>query len=105
MAMRTPENIEKTEVKKYLDSIAACHRWPVPSGYGRDDIDCHASILGIFWAIETKRPGEEPTPRQWRTLREWEKSGACIAWGTATKIIAEIKVWLTYKASRSVRSS
>ena len=92
--MQTPEAREKARVRAFLTKIGACHRWPVPYGYGQPDIDCHACIAGAFWAIETKKPGAKPTPMQWKTLREFEAAGAKIAWGTADDIIPIITRWL-----------
>ena len=96
--MQTPEGKEKTKVKAFLTEIGACHRWPVPYGYGQPDIDCHACIGGQFWVIEGKRPGAEPTPIQWSTLRQFEESGARVAWGTADDIIPVIERWMRYRA-------
>lgn len=96
--MQTPEAKEKAKVKAFLTEIGACHRWPVPYGYGLPDIDCHACIGGTFWAIEVKRPGERPTALQWRTLAQWQAAGARIAWGTADDIIPIIERWLAYQA-------
>lgn len=98
--MRTPEGIEKDRLRGtknkrgYLDEIGAAHRWPVPRGYGKADIDCHASIFGTFWAIEVKAEGEEPTPQQYRTLKEFALADAQVVWGTADVIIAAIQTWL-----------
>lgn len=96
--MLTPEGREKARVKTFLTEIGACHRWPVPYGYGQPDIDCHACIAGVMWAVEVKKPGARPTPIQWRTLAEWQAAGAKIAWGTADDIIPIIERWLAYQA-------
>lgn len=92
--MRTPEAAEKARVKEFLDELGAWHRWPVPRGYGKPDIDCHACIFGIFWIIEVKKPGAEPTPQQYRTLKEAALADAQVVWGTADVIIAAIQAWL-----------
>ncbi len=96
--MLTPEGREKKAIKDYLDEIGAWHRWPVPSGYGKPDIDCHASIFGQFWAIEAKAPGKPLTVPQERTLREAHDSGAQTTWGTAATVIGEIDAWRRRKA-------
>lgn len=88
---RTPEGEQKDQVKKFLTSIQAYQHWPVPSGYGRQGIDCYACIKRIFWAIEVKRDeNEEPTPRQWQTLEEVRVAEGLTAVGTADKIIKTI---------------
>lgn len=92
--MRTPESAEKARVKEFLDELGACHRWPVPRGYGKPDIDCHASIFGAFFAIEVKAPGKGLEPHQNRTLKEFALADAQVVWGTADVIIAAIQAWL-----------
>lgn len=92
--MQTPENREKQRVREFLDQIGAWHRWPVPRGYGKPDIDCHACLNGTFWVLELKKPGAEPTPQQYRTLKEAACADAQVVWGTADTIIAAIETWL-----------
>jgi Holliday junction resolvase len=103
--MKTPESYEKDDVCRYLDSIGAWYFRPYMAGYGKSGVpDIVACVYGVFWALEIKREGKEPTVIQARRIKEIQNSGGQATWGTATKIIAEIKVWLTYRASRSVRS-
>lgn len=97
--METPESREKKALKKYLDEIGAFHRWPVPNGYGKADIDCHACIHGTFWALELKKPGAEPTPAQYRTLKEAAVADCQVCWGTADVIIAAIEAWMRRRAN------
>ena len=67
--MRTPEGIEKDEIKKYLNEISAYQVWPVPTGYGPPLIDCFGCVRGKFFGIEVKREGVwKPSPRQKITL-------------------------------------
>lgn len=104
--MKTPESYEKDNVCRYLDQIGAWYFRPYMAGYGKSGVpDIVACIYGVFWGIEVKRDGKELTVIQARRIKEIKDAGGQGAWGTATKIIAEIKVWLTYRASRSVRSS
>jgi hypothetical protein len=96
--MQTPEGIEKAKVKAFLTEIGAFHRWPVPYGYGQPHVDCYACLSGMWWSIEVKKPGEEPTALQWKTLRETEEAGGKVAWGTADDIIPVINRWLRWCA-------
>lgn len=100
--MRTPEAIEKDKVRAFLDEIGACHRWPVPRGYGKPDIDCHASIFGVFWAVEVKTPGKKPEPHQYRTLKEFAQADAQVVWGTGDVIIAAIEKWLQNRCGTQI---
>jgi hypothetical protein len=90
---RTPEAIEKQKVRKYLDRIGAYSYWPVPSGYGRQGVDCYVCApMGFFLAIEVKATEKEkPTARQMQTLEQVWKAGGLTYWGTADQIIAELK--------------
>lgn len=94
---RTPEGEQKDLVKKYLKSIGAYQFWPVPSGYGRQGIDCYACIAKTwkparFWAIEVKASeAEQPTARQKQTLNEVHAAGGIIISGTADQIIKHIE--------------
>lgn len=96
--MKTPEAREKERVRAFLDELGAAHRWPVPRGYGKPDIDCHASIFGTFFAIEVKAPGKNLEPHQNRTLKEFALADAQVVWGTADVIIAAIQAWMRYRA-------
>jgi len=90
---RTPEAIEKAKVRKYLTEIGAYHFWPVPSGYGRQGVDCYACAkTGFFLAIEVKATEKEkPTARQLQTLEQVWKAGGLTYWGTAEQIITALK--------------
>lgn len=35
---------------------------------------------GRFFWLEVKQPGEEPTKRQYKTMRDWIKKGAVASW-------------------------
>jgi hypothetical protein len=41
--------------------------------------------LGIFLADEVKRPGEKPTPLQWKEIRDWKKAGAISGWSDSVQ--------------------
>lgn len=75
--MATPEGRVKREVKKVLmefgDRVDGF--WPVPTGYGESHLDWVGCIDGHFIAIETKAPGESPTPRQQERIRRVRAAG------------------------------
>lgn len=78
MAKRDPKDIlEKTvkdRVKRILRNHGAWWHMPVQRGHGAPGLDFHAVHLGRFLAIETKRPGKHPTPRQLLTIETIEKA-------------------------------
>ena len=74
--MKTPESYEKRDIKKYLDDGVPVlwYFMPLMAGFGKSGV---SDIVGCmrfkgFFAIEVKRPGKEPTPIQWRRMREIE---------------------------------
>lgn len=66
----------KKELKSYLKAIGAWQYWPVPMRYGKRTIDCFFCYRGLFFAVETKRPGiNEPTIAQDIVLRDIAAAG------------------------------
>ena len=91
--MKTPESYEKAEIKKYLDSIDAWYFCPYMAGFGKSGVpDIIACIDGIFVGVEVKREGKEPTPIQQRRIEEIEAAGGIAFWGTAKKVIGDMKI-------------
>ena len=90
--MQTPEGYEKADIDKYLDTIGCWYCKPATFGFGKsgtpDRIGC---MGGVFFSIEVKRPGKEPTPLQHRRMTEIMHNGGVAWWGTADKVIPEIK--------------
>jgi hypothetical protein len=92
--VKTPESYEKSEIDKYLKSIGAYVVKPVTFGYGAsghsDRVFCWH---GMFGAIEVKREGAKPTTLQDIRMSEVQAAGGTPFWGTAAKVIPEIKAW------------
>lgn len=47
-------------------------------------------VVGVFIAIEMKRPGYEPTEKQYRQLYEWRQSGAIAFYSSDPDEVVEI---------------
>lgn len=100
--MSTPEAKVKVRVKAVLNEHAAYHHWPVQSGYGAPTLDCVGCHRAMFFAIETKAPGERLSPRQELTKASMETSGAKVfvigeefVPGTKTYTgLLELEAWL-----------
>lgn len=93
MSRVTPENKVKGMVRKILAEFSEDRTvlggrnptpyhvktlyqfWPVPSGFGASSLDCLVCYYGVAIYIETKAPGEKPTPRQEFTLAEIKAAG------------------------------
>ncbi len=87
--MATPEGRIKTKVRTYLKSIGAYVFSPVQQGLGVSTLDLLCCIDGLFFAIEVKRPGRFPTPRQDTVMREINKAGGIAIWGDNVDEIAK----------------
>lgn len=93
--MKTPEGYEKDDICRYLDSIEAWYFRHYAAGYGKSgqpDLVC--CIDGCFVGIEVKREGKKPTKLQEERMRQINMAGGRAFWGTAGKVIPEIKSWL-----------
>lgn len=71
----TPEGKVKAEIREYLKSIGAYYVQPIGSGYGAASLDFFVCYRGRFIAIEAKRPGGKPTPRQALIMQEVLEAG------------------------------
>lgn len=94
----TPEGRVKAKVNRVLDTYKdhGLYKFmPVPGGYGKATLDYLCFFHGFGFAIETKRPGGEPTLRQENTI------GSIIASGSLAFVIdgengqlEELEQWL-----------
>ena len=72
----TPEGKTKTAVKKLLAKHNVWFDMPVPSGFGKSQLDFTCCFYGRMLAIETKAPGKWLTPLQCRTAWAMYTAGA-----------------------------
>lgn len=87
----TPEGKIKENVKNFLKKRGAYFFMPVPSGYGTPTLDFIGCYRGYYFAIETKAPGKEPTPRQRSTMRTMQEAGGYVVWGSKSdELIARL---------------
>jgi hypothetical protein len=93
----TPENYEKSKVRKYLSQAGAYQFWPVQTGYGAATIDCLACVGGRFVGIEVKKEGYRPssfTARQRATINSIFEARGVVFAGTSDEIIKGLSSWL-----------
>ena len=76
----TPEKRVKDAVRKVLKRYTNYNHWPVPYGYGNSTIDALVCVAGYFVGIETKAPGEVPTERQKKILKEIQSGKFAKEW-------------------------
>lgn len=93
--MKSPEFWEKQAIDQFIKSIGAYNCKPSTGGFGSsgtpDRICCYR---GHFFAVEVKRENKQPTALQWKRIGEIEDAGGKAFWGTAEKVIGEMKAWL-----------
>jgi hypothetical protein len=90
---QTPEGRVKQKVSSLLKATSGLYYdMPVPGGFGGSTLDYVGCHLGRFFAIETKRPGGKPTPRQRQIIARMEAAGAkvCVIDGD----LGELEDWL-----------
>ncbi len=95
--MLTAEGRTKAKVRKYLRDRGAYVYSPVPMGYGATTLDDLVCLDGVFIALEYKRAGKKPTPRQREIMRAIEDAHGVVIWGDdPLKIISELEhLWAT----------
>src|SRR4029077_11607362 len=68
--MSTPESRAKAKVREVLSRYPSMYTyWPVPSGFGRTNIDVIGCYRGRFFGIEVKAEGKKPTLKQDREMQ------------------------------------
>lgn len=72
------EKTIKAAVKKRLNELGAYHHWPVQMGMGERTLDCIGCLDGLYFAVETKRPGEVPTLLQDITAARIRAAGGLV---------------------------
>ena len=103
----TPEGKVKAKVKAALKRYKP-HVWydmPVPSGFGKPTLDFIGSAWGLAFAIETKKPGGVPTPRQAQTIEDIEASHAQVfVIDGDNGQLEELETWLLLRAKTTLQS-
>ena len=67
---------------------------PVPGGYGESSLDYLGFIYGHGFAVEAKRPGGKPTPRQTGIIERIQESGAVVFVVSDDDSLAVLDDWL-----------
>jgi len=72
----TPEGKVKAKVSKILQAAERTYyHMPVPGGFGGTTLDYIGCHSGVFFAIETKKPGGKPTDRQNMIIEQMRAAG------------------------------
>ena len=90
----TPEGKIKAKVKALLKAYDAYYEMPVPGGFGKAGLDFIVCANGYFFSIETKAPGNKPTPRQLNTMRDIAKAGGAVMVVHDDASLEAMEAWL-----------
>ena len=98
MSSLTPEGKIKNKIRRVLDKYKV-HRiytyMPVPGGFGAPTLDYLGFLYGRGFAIEAKKPGGKPTPRQQATIEALRKAGAQVFVVHNDDTLRELDEWLS----------
>jgi hypothetical protein len=100
----TPEG----KIKKSVSSLLSQHSdlfyvMPVPNGMGQPNLDYNGCYYGLFFAIETKRPGGKLTPQQEATARRIRAAGGKVF--IIDGDLSELETWLNLVRARATTSA
>jgi|GEM_PF-1247380 len=90
----TEEGKIKAQIKKLLNAYNAYYEMPVPGGFGKSGLDFNVCMNGFWLAIEAKKPGGKPTPRQIKTMEDIRKAGGATMLIDGIDTMLELEAWL-----------
>jgi hypothetical protein len=90
----TPEGKIKAQIDALLKAHGAYYLKPVQNGLGAPGLDYHGIHRGLGFVIEAKRPGGEPTPRQYQTLEKARYAGGAAFVIDGPHGLALLEEWL-----------
>ena len=95
--MSTPESRAKAKVRAILSKYPSMYTyWPVPSGFGRTNIDVIGCYRGRFFGIEVKGEGKKPTLKQDRELQFMARAmgKTFVIVGASDPALDDLRRWL-----------
>ena len=97
----TPEGIVKKKIRSLLSKYAGVDvDMPVQNGMGTPMLDFHCCVMGNYLAIEAKRKGGKPTPRQVNKIKTLRAAGATVLVIDGDEGLAELEAYLNAHTSR-----
>ncbi len=91
----TPEGRVKRRISELLGSYSPIYKlMVVPGGYGETTLDYIYCYRSLFFSIEAKRPGKEPTNRQKQIRATMERAGGKVFKIDGEQGLTELKQWM-----------
>lgn len=82
---------------KPMQGAVGHYHMAVPMGLGSPTIDFTGCYRTFYWGVETKKPGTEPTPRQYEIMGQMSAAGAFVRWSdSADDLIRTFNWWFDY---------
>jgi hypothetical protein len=103
----TPEGMVKSRVRELLNRYKGVYYYmPVSNGMGAPSLDFLGCNDGLFFAIETKAEGKNPTERQLITIKQMQEAGAAVfvIQGCDDRALAPLRLWLEFTSGHSHQS-
>ncbi len=102
--MATPEGKVKVRVRALLGSFDRLYyHMPVQNGMGSPSLDFIGCYFGHYFAVETKAPGEDLTPRQEITKSQIEEAGGKVFKIDGPVGYEELSQWLRVIEATEIR--
>lgn len=91
----TPEGKVKKKVSALLQTMPRVwYDMPVPYGFGKSTLDYIGCANGRFFAVETKAPGGQPTPRQKVIIEQMRRAGGKVFVIEDDAGLVPLRLWL-----------
>ena len=92
----TPEGKIKRRITQILKEYQPelFYNMPVPGGYGEAILDYVGCLRGHFFAIEAKKPGATPTPRQTQMISRLRAAGGKVFIIDGEEGYIELRTWI-----------
>jgi hypothetical protein len=86
----------KRRIDGLLDKFAPdlWYHKPVQNGMGKPCLDYHCCFHGLYFVVEAKAPGEDPTKRQEITIEEINRAGGQVFVVSNDEGMAALESWL-----------
>lgn len=94
----TPEGRVKAKVDKLLYKYDVYFEKPVTGGYGKNSLDYVGCCQGAFFAVETKAPGNKPTPLQNYVADRMRAAGGVVFVVIGDQGLEELEGWLRQRS-------
>jgi hypothetical protein len=84
-----PKQLESTITNKVIKKINAMDNCIVEKNhggpFGHQKLDLTGAVNGLMFQLEMKAPGNKPTPKQYGTIKKWQRKGVHAGWADSVE--------------------